>query len=114
MRKSVLIFFFIFQSCTTVHFRSSGQIPIHLSPKKGHGSIQEFHGEKKFYLWGLLPQNHTVDVSEVARNLGYSSSANIFISEYQTIPNFFITMLSLGMYIPRNYSVKAYGELRYD
>ena len=97
-------------SCTTLSFKSYGEFPIYIGPKKFHGEIQEFYGEKDFYLWGIIPFEHKVYLDDVMKEFDYFSVANVEIEEYQTAKNFLLSFISLGLYVPRNYRVKFYGK----
>ena len=41
--------------------------------------------------------------------MGFQSGSNISIREYQSWQNFALTILSFGMYIPKNYEITVYG-----
>tara|TARA_B100000886_G_scaffold161836_1_gene110343 strand:- start:997 stop:1353 length:357 start_codon:yes stop_codon:yes gene_type:complete len=97
-------------SCTTLSFKSYGEYSIFLGPKKGHGEIQEYVGEKDFYLWGVIPFEHTVYIDNVMKEFDFYSIANVEVEEYQSFKNFVLSVLSLGLYVPRNYKVKFYGK----
>ncbi|OFZ17211.1 MAG: hypothetical protein A2X86_01810 [Bdellovibrionales bacterium GWA2_49_15] len=95
--------------CTTVHFRSSGQTKTLVGIKQGHYHRAQIVGEKKFFLWGLIPNSHIVWTDHEVIQMGFQSGSNISIREYQTWTNFAFTVLSFGMYIPKNYEITVYG-----
>lgn len=97
-------------SCTTLSFKSYGEFPIFIGAKKYHGNIQEYTGEKDFYLWGIIPFEHKVYIDDIMKEYDFFSVANIEVEEYQSLKNFIISILSLGLYVPRNYRVKFYGK----
>lgn len=96
-------------SCTSINYRSKGLISTSFSPRPGHINRSVVEGTKEFYLWGMLPKEHTVYVDEELKNGGLISAANITIEEYQTLGDKFATWLSFGLYIPRHYKVKGFG-----
>lgn len=96
-------------SCTTMHYRSSGLISTSFSPKPGHDNHREIIGKKEFYLWGLVPKDHTVEIDRELSQSGLISAANITIEEYQTTEDLIYSWISLGMYIPRHYKVRGFG-----
>jgi len=100
---------FCITSCTTTHYRSRGQLPILVGVKEEHSAIFSHEGQNSFFLWGLLPQNHVVWIDEEVSQMGFVSGANISVEEYQTGLNLLKTILTLGMYIPKNYRITAYG-----
>ena len=75
-----------------------------------HGIIQEHFGEKDFYLWGIIPYEHKVYLDDIMKEYDFISVANIEIEEYQDTKNFLLSLMSLGLYVPRNYRVKFYGK----
>ncbi|MFT6070367.1 MAG: hypothetical protein ACJAT2_000833 [Bacteriovoracaceae bacterium] len=96
-------------SCTTMHYRSSGLISTSFSPKPGHDNLKEIVGRKEFYLWGLVPKDHIVKIDEKLSESGLISAANISIEEYQTTEDLIYSWLSFGLYIPRTYKVRGFG-----
>jgi hypothetical protein len=92
-----------------MHYRSSGVISTSFSPKAGHDHLKEIVGKKEFYLWGLVPKDHTVEVDIQLSKAGLISAANITIEEYQTTEDLIYSWLSFGLYIPRTYKVKGFG-----
>ena len=97
-------------SCTTLSFKSYGEFPVFIGAKKYHGNIQEYHGEVDFYLWGIIPFEHNVYIDDIMKEYDYFSAANVEVEEYQSVKNFIFSVVSLGLYIPRNYRVKFYGK----
>lgn len=101
---------FCHSSCTTLTFKSYGEFPIHLGPKKYHGEIEVYEGEKDFYLWGIIPYEHKIYLDTIMKNYDFVSVANLEVEEYQSFGNFVLSTLSLGLYVPRNYRVKFNGK----
>ncbi len=95
--------------CTTMHFRSSGHTKTLVGVKAGHDHRDQVQGERKFFLWGFIPQSHIVWVDQEVINMGLQSGSNISVRVYQTWGNFLLTVLTFGMYIPKNYEVTVYG-----
>ncbi|MBK27084.1 MAG: hypothetical protein CME70_23975 [Halobacteriovorax sp.] len=96
-------------SCTSIRYRSTGVIATSFSPKPMHVHQTNVEGRKEFYLWGLVPNEHTVEIDKEMSRAGLISAANITIEEYQTLGDKFATWLSLGLYIPRSYKVRGFG-----
>ena len=97
-------------ACTTLTFKSYGEFPIHIGPKKYHGDLEVYEGEKDFYLWGVIPYEHKIYLDTIMKNYDFVSVANIEVEEYQSFGNFLLSAVSLGLYIPRNYRVKFNGK----
>lgn len=67
-------------------------------------------GKRNFYLWGYFPENSMVFIDRVIRNTtGYLKPAEVSIEDYQTIPQFLASVVSLGLYIPKSYRIRGYA-----
>ncbi len=109
---SLIFCLFVLCSCTTIHFRSSGTTSVPIGVKEGHKDKDEVIKKKYFFLWGAVPKSHIVYVDREIVDRGYFSGANVIISEYQTFWDWFFSMLSFGIYIPKTYSIEFNGYRR--
>lgn len=105
----ILLSAFCALSCTTVHYESSGKIPVYIGAQKGHTYYSTVGGELDFYLWGLYPPSHTVKIDKVVQNKGIKSASNVSIREYQSLLNLFYSIISFGLVYPINYEITSYG-----
>jgi hypothetical protein len=96
-------------ACTTVHFRSKGQIPVYIGPTDAHVVRRHVIGQIEFYMWGLIPRSHFVLVDELIMDEGFVSAANVASYEYQTFWDLFFSVASLGIYIPKHYRLDFFG-----
>ena len=108
----ILIFLLLCVSCTTIQSRSGGAVNISLGLRDGHSKISEIKGYKDFYLWGLLPRRQLVLLDEEVKEMGHISGANVHFEEYQTLKSKLIGLISLGMWIRKDYRITAYGLTR--
>ena len=106
-----LITVFLLFSCTTIHYESSGKIPVYIGAKKGHTYFSTIDGEIDFFLWGLYPNSHTVRIDREIQKKGIKSASNVSIREYQSFLNLFYSIISLGLVYPVNYEITSYGIL---
>ena len=97
-------------ACTTLTFKSYGEFPVHVGPKKYHGEIEVYEGEKDFYLWGVIPYEHKIYLDTIMKNYDFVSVAILESEEYQSFGNFILSALSFGLYVPRNYRIKFNGK----
>jgi hypothetical protein len=107
-------FLFIFlvlisTSCSQIRYTSTNSIPTYISTKSGHHSREVATGKRKFYLWGLVPREHTVDVDHELSDAGVLSASRIDIREYQTGLDIFLTYISLGLYKSVHYEINTWG-----
>lgn len=107
---SSLIFSILMSSCTTIHYRSRGHIPVFYSGKREHR--KEFtHSENlEFYFWGLYPKSHVIYLDDVGKTHGMEAISKFEIEEFSTTGDFFKSIFSLGMFIPRRLKISGYGK----
>lgn len=99
-------------SCTIMEYRSKNAIPIYLSPQKAHLTRVQLKGQKEFYLWGLYPQKHIINVDIELSDSGVTSAAKLRIKEFMLPISFLWSIISFGFYIPKNYEIEVYGIKR--
>ena len=104
---------FLVSACTSLHFRNSGQTEVPLGKKEGHSDEDSIEGERNYFLWGFVPRNHVVYVDREITDKGYYSGANVEVGEYQSYLNFFFSVISFGMWIPKNYRINFHGYRRH-
>lgn len=113
MKRSDFLFFiflsFFAISCSQIKYTSNNHIPTFISPKDKHSRRAEHSGVRKFYLWGLVPSHHVVNVDDELSDDGLLTSARIEISEYQEFMDVFWTYATLGLYKPVRFKIKGYG-----
>lgn len=108
---ALLLVNFVVTSCTTIHYESSGKIPVFIGAQKGHTYYSTVGGEVDFFLWGLYPESHTVKIDKEIQKKGIKSASNVSIREYQSFLNLFYSIISLGLVYPVNYEITSYGIL---
>ena len=95
-------------SCTRMSYRSSGIEKVRVFDGGENYSAFSIMGEKKFYLWGIYPEEITVFIDrEIEKTTGFIKPAHIEIEDFQTTKNFLISIFTLGIYIPRNFRIKG-------
>jgi hypothetical protein len=104
----LLITLFVLASCSSTKFTSNGKIPVKFEADEDHQKEVVIKGDKKFYLWGLVPEQHTVYVDEVIDQAGFEEASGVFIQETREPLNTLIGILSFGLYIPKSYSISIF------
>ena len=107
MTKLLFIVLFI-SSCTTIHFRSNNTIPVQLEGNPSQQNEVTITGKRDFYFWGLEPEHHEVYIDEVVRKSGYDGLSKLIIYEKKTPQEILITFLTLGIYLPRSFTITGY------
>jgi len=93
-------------------YTSAGEIQTSVAPAPKHSYHLKMEGQKNFYLWGSYPKEHKVKIDEHLSDGGLISAAAVRVHEYQTFWNSFLSIISLGMYVPITYRISAYGKKR--
>ena len=96
-------------SCVTTNYTSKGQIPVHLNLKENHKRKVEISHKKTFYLWGLYPNEHIIELDKEFVHTGARAVSGLQILEKQTFTDSLLSFISLGIVIPRTYIVDGYS-----
>jgi hypothetical protein len=95
-------------SCTTMHFRSGGTVPVSFDGNPSQTKLIEISGDRNFMFWGIDPDHHTVLIDEVVREAGYDGISKVVVYEPKSPENNLISFLTLGIFLPRSYVVQGY------
>ncbi len=109
-----LLAILVLQGCAKISFESSNKVPTYISSKPDHNHRFSVMGVKDFYFFGMIPSQHRVDLSEVMSSAGILTSAGLQVEDFQTFEDKFWALITLGMYTPRHYRVKAWGQLQQE
>lgn len=106
MIKLILSAIFLL-SCTTIRFVDDKGLE-----KKSlvAPAFFKYEQELEFYLWGLLPDEHVVDITALLKERGYQEVSKISYEDYRDFSQILLIGLTFGMYMPKNYVVKGYYE----
>jgi len=104
----------VLSSCAELRIHSRGHIPVWIGPKPGHNHYIEIEGKRQFFLWGLVPDVHEVNIDDELHEAGLLSAANVSVTIEQSWGSFFKEILSLGIYVPREYKIRAFGVVPKD
>ncbi len=99
---------FLLASCTTIHFRSNNSVPVSFEGNPKHQKEVSIAGQKNFYFWGTDPEHHEVFIDEEVRNAGYDGISKVIIYENKNPQDILISFLSLGLYLPRAYTITGF------
>ena len=99
----------ILLSCSNVRFVSRNEIPIEFTTPKVLKRGVEFEIDRNFYLWGLVPETHTIELDKEVSNHGYKHLKSLEIREINKPVNVWLNILTFGMYEKRVFIIQ--GEL---
>lgn len=94
-------------SCSSVKFKSSDIIPISFEENENHKLDIKEKIETPFYLWGLLPSQHIVEIDKEFEKRGYTEASDLEIIEVDKRKKFAWMILSFGLYYPQTFELVA-------
>lgn len=94
--------------CTTIHFRSKNTVPVTFDGNPKQQKEVEIVGHSHFYFWGIEPEHHEVFIDEEVRKAGYDGISKLVIYEQKNPQDILISFLTLGLYLPRGYTISGY------
>ena len=69
-----------------------------------------FSIHKELFLWGLVPKNHELDVSEFLKEKGIKEVKGFSVYRENKLEDVIWSILSLGVYTPQTYRLKIRVE----
>ena len=102
---------FGFSSCTTVHFRSNDEIPISFKRNPQHTRKVVIKGVTKFYFGGAVPKLREVYIDKEIKMAGYKEISGLIIYQERSLSNLLIKFLTLGIYLPTEFTFDGYTGL---
>lgn len=97
-------------SCSAIKITSNSKIPIKLDADEHHQKEVVIKVDKKFYLWGLIPDEHVLYVDEVVDEAGFEAASGITITETRETSDTILSLLSFGLYLPKTYSISIFTQ----
>jgi hypothetical protein len=107
---SSLILLATLSSCTTIHFRSNNSVPVTFEGNPKHQKEVSIVGHRHFYFWGVEPEEHEVFIDEEVRKAGYDGISKLIIYEHKNPQDILISFLTLGLYLPRGYTITGFAS----
>lgn len=77
------------------------------SQNENHTESVSVEIKKYFYLWGLLPSTHSVNIDEVFARKGYKDVSSLEITEIDETKKAMWMVFTFGLYYPNSYVVKG-------
>lgn len=94
-------------SCSSIKFHSSDIIPVSLEENVNHKLAVKERIEESFYLWGMIPEQHTVAIDKIFEDKGYLAISDLEIIEVEQKRKFLWMIFSLGLYYPQTFDLVA-------
>jgi hypothetical protein len=102
----LLILFFLL-ACSSIRYQSNSKANLTFSYNQEHKKEVLVRGKKKFYLWGLVPDQHIVFLDEVILSANLKDVSSVVIYEDRSFLDSLLMVASFGMYIPVRYNISA-------
>lgn len=108
----VVLFFFIFTSCSRLEFAAQTErsIPIYWGPKPGHDSFVKVQGTVPLYLWGTVESPIPVSIEQAFAKEGATSVSKLSVLEISGWDVWWPRLLSFGMYWPIKWQAEAFVQ----
>lgn len=100
---------FLTSSCSRVTYKADRGTPITLAHYEASLVPFKIDGEVTFALWGLLPKEQIVNLSEEINNKGFQRATQIKVREYQSLSNFLFGVITFGFVVTKNYEITGKG-----
>lgn len=109
MKNLICLFILgLLASCTTIHFRSKGEVPVSFEGNPKHRKEVSIVGQRDFYFWGIEPEEQIVFLDEEVRKAGYDGISKVIIYEQKNPQDMLISFLTFGLYLPRGYTITGF------
>jgi hypothetical protein len=103
-----LFLLILISSCTTIHFRSQNMVPVSFEGNPKHQKEVSIVGHRDFYFWGVEPEEHEVFIDEEVQRAGYDGISKLVIYEHKNPQDILISFLTLGLYLPRGFTITGF------
>lgn len=67
----------------------------------------ELEVNKEYFLYGLIPTTHSLDVDEILKDAGIDSVSDLKVIRARRTKNIVWSLVTLGFYMPETYILKA-------
>lgn len=106
-RLSLIICLISLFSCSSISFQSSQKVSVTLNERDFQNNEVTILVSKPFYVWGLVPSEHIVEVDKEFYNKGFESVSDLKIKEVKKIEKALWMMFTFGMYYPQSFELYA-------
>ena len=103
---------FLFISCANTQIKSTNKIPITFTKKDGFEKDINVVVTKEFFLWGMLPSEHELDVDDEIAKKGFNKASELVVHHKNRTSDVVWSLLTFGVYYPQTFQIKGKGTLR--
>ena len=111
MRFLLTIALLLVTACSSITFKSGGAIPVSMGHHEDATDFFEIHGERDFYLWGLLTMEGDVYLDQELADRGARQGyiLKFGMDRDKAWKTKLLSIISFGMYRPEYYYIWAKG-----
>lgn len=110
LTKLILIIVFLssFVSCAEIRYKSSGKVPVKFTKSGFHKNFYSMTADRTFFLWGLVPGDYVIEIDDELQKRRITELSGMKIKEQATTFNLFITLITLGLVVPKKIEIEGY------
>lgn len=107
-RGFVLAILISISACSSIKFQSKNKINASFNSNYNHRKEVLVSGKKDFYLWGLIPNKHYVDINESLESANINELSRLSIYQERTTADIILTAITFGLYCPSHYYISGF------
>jgi hypothetical protein len=102
---------FLFTSCSAIQVTSSEKVPVSFKEKEEHTKDITIEVRKDFFLWGLVPSYHNINIADEVAGAGYDSFAEVKVKQHNSFTNLLYSVLTFGFWVPKRFTIEGKAPL---
>lgn len=106
-RLGFLIILIFNIGCSAIKIHSSSKVDVSMSEREEYTKEIELEVDKEFFLYGLVPTTHNLNVDKFLKEAGIDSVSELKIIKVRKTRNIAWSLFTLGFYTPETYLIKA-------
>lgn len=103
---------FLSLSCANTQIKSSDNVPLSFKKQENFDNEIDIQITKEFFLWGLIPRVHEIDIDKEILNKGVNSATELVVEHKNRTSDVVWSLLTFGVYYPQTFHLKAKTSIR--
>ena len=98
----------LLSSCSSIKIYSSNpNLELSTDERENYTKEIEYKVDKEFFLFGLIPTTHKLDISKNFKEAGVDSASELKVIRERKAKNMLWALFTFGLYTPESYVIKA-------
>jgi hypothetical protein len=93
--------------CSAIKIHSTSKVDVSMSEREEYTKEIEFEVDKEFFLYGLVPTTHSLNVDKFLKDAGVDSISELKVIRMRKAKNIAWSLFTLGFYTPETYLIKG-------